>query len=201
MSILIAVCGESFAILAADSRRTLHNLETEEKNIDDNYRKVYQLNDNLIFGGGGQFYYSEPITAPFIGKNLHSLSLEEADKLIQGYMSAVFKRLAPIGNRSYVLCGRNNNNEMCLFQYNFILMTKEKDIQKYNASQNDGDYFCVALPPKLSDKEAEYLARLERILCNAETSTEVFHELTNIIYDAGTIDESVGGIPEVVALY
>lgn len=201
MSILIAVCGESYAAIAADSRLTLLDRETNEKHINDNFHKVFQLNDHLIFAGGGQFYFSEPVPAPFIGQDLDSLSLEKADNLIQGYMSSVFEKLAPIGNRSYILCGRNNSNEMCLFQYNFNLIEKEKEIQKYNASQSDGDYFCVALPPTLSDREAEYLARVEWILNNAENGTVVLDHLKKIIIEVIGIDESVGGTPEIVTLH
>lgn len=44
---------------------------------------------------------------------------------------------------------------IALFLYNYKSLSQES-----YASQSDGDYFCVALPPTLSDRETEYLARV-----------------------------------------
>lgn len=66
MSILIAICVDNHGLLAADTRLTTHDKENEIEYINDDCHKVFRLNDNLLFGCGGQLFYNEPPIAPFI---------------------------------------------------------------------------------------------------------------------------------------
>lgn len=198
MSVLIAVCGETYAILAADSRVSINNMDNKTECVNDNCHKIFQINDSLIFGGAGQFFHSEPLTAAFIGKDYNFLKLEEADKLIQGYMETVFDKLSPIGKRSYVLCGKNEYGEMCLYQYNYNLATQEKQVQRYNAPESDGDYYCIGLPPKLSNKVDEYETKIKSVLDSSRNIQDIFNGFSEIINSIATIDNMVGGKPEFV---
>lgn len=200
MSVLIAICGETYAILAADSRLTINSLDNKIKIINDDYHKIFKLNDNLIFGSAGQFFYSEPLTVPFYGKDYNNLTLEEADNLIQGYMNEVFNILSPIGIRLYILCGKNKAGEMCLYQYQYNLYTQEKNIYKYNAVKSDVDYSCIGLPPKLSNKLNEYDAKIQDILDKSVNKQDIFDGLIELIEDVSTIDNTVGGNPEIITL-
>lgn len=200
MSILIAICVDDHVLLAADTRLTTHDKENEIEYINDDYHKVFRLNDNLLFGCGGQFFYNEPLTAPFIIKDTSTLSLEDADTCIHEYMNVVFEKMPPFGNRSYILCGRNQDGNMCLYHYYFNLATQEQDCVKHNSAESDKGYSCIGLPPKLTKDTDKYLRMIENILDSSTCEQDIKNGVSKIINSVAEIDVTVGGTPEIITL-
>lgn len=201
MSVLIAICDRNIALLAADSRMSINSTEqSSEYYFDDSCHKVFKLNDRLMFGGAGVYERQEDLCAAFKGYELSALTLEHADKLIQGYMSKLMQRKTDLRNRCYILCGRNIDNEMCIYTYEYDVMLREEEVHYWNMSHEDVCKLHVGLSPILTKRTDEYAEKLRAIMHREDTIQGLKNGISELIREIADVDWTVGGEPEIIMI-
>lgn len=199
MSVLFAICDKNIALLAADSRMVTCGDENGDI-IDDHQHKIFKINDRLLFGGVGSIKGYESLVDAFKDVDYANLTLECADILLQEYMNGIMEKVHSTGHRTYILVGRNLNEDICVYTYDYNTTTKTSNIERINLAQCDMCEIYIGLPPSLAGQSDVYAKKLRTIMNREDTISGLKDGISGLIRDISNVDVTVGGEPEFVRI-
>lgn len=147
-NLIIGFCNSKNAMLFTDSRGIMK--VDNGYLVYDNCKKLFRINNRLIIAASGKFFHDEMINEPFKDSFYSDLNIDGACELIQEYfldMKALEKIMM---ERTYVLCGYDNQNNICIVYIRYNEDTDEIEEQRYYGS--DSDRIVAIYPPMLQIK-------------------------------------------------
>lgn len=190
MSVLISVCGTNFCTFVSDGRKVEFDEEERIKGIcAENQRKVFKLNDKLIFGVTGLYRESSNLLDPFKEYPDHSvLTMPLALKALIRYLE---NRKYVTSFRNYFLGGKNNKGEFCLYTIKF-----NEDVANFAPvlyQPNEGN-FNIRISTNLNDFDGNKL--IDKHLRNTmpwKNHEDLVMHMKDIIKEISITDPTVGG--------
>ena len=158
--LLIGVCTKDSVLLCADSRTTFYDGEKFEE--EDTCKKLFQLNDNLLFGACGVFGENEMLIEPFINKSTKMLTFERGIERISDYLLGEIAIGHELTDRSYILAGKNRYGKYSIAHVSYNAADNQIETARKAGGKN-GNYILM-LPPNGLEKEDYWKERLEDIL-------------------------------------
>lgn len=145
MSIVIAVCGYNYLIMAGDRR--LVKVDSDEIiPCDENHHKIFKLNENVLLGLCGNARSAFETLRALSKKELPSLSFEDILKETCDIAKSIdFGKLG----MQFIIGGRNKSNEFMLsYAESKTGFTVNNIVPK-----NDSDYkYTIIFPPDIDDE-------------------------------------------------
>lgn len=192
MSVVIAICSEAFCLMAADSRCMINNDNGEWTFKDDSTRKIFSVENKVLFGGAGQFWNTEKIYSPI--DNIRVLTLDRVANLAEHYINdhaLVIDRY----RRTYVMCGRDNDGLNTIIGINYDAETKRARRMVYKPYIKGSIVSEMILPNALKDQADRYNDLLSKEVLAADSMVELKARLANLIRKIGKddIEKTVGG--------
>ncbi len=175
-SIAVAICGMDFCMLATD-------VKTKQN--------IIKVNDNILFGGVGNFWNDEEIYEPIKHRMNDRLSIVDAVELTEKYM---YDNLAYVMTmkRNYFITGRDNDGIFYLIRVS--LNEEEKSVQVISYVPKDKKQLAnmIALPNSLNDIAyvSKYNSMLNMICRDSEYIPDVYLGCAKIIKEAAKDDTS-----------
>lgn len=185
--LLIGVCNQDAALLCADSRTIFYDGENFEK--DDTCKKLFKLNENLLFGACGIFDENEMLIEPFINRGCKMLTFERGIELINDYLLGEIAIGHELTDRSYVLVGKNRYDKFSLAHVSYNAADHQIEIAK-QIGDDKGSYILM-LPPNAIDEISFWKDKLEDVL--SEKEHNISYRMIGYIEDIGKISDLVGG--------
>jgi len=158
--LLIGVCNKDSVLLCADSRTTFYDGEKFEE--EDTCKKLFQLNDNLLFGACGVFGENEMLIEPFINKSTKMLTFERGIERISDYLLGEIAIGHELADRSYILAGKNRYGKYSIAHVSYNAADNQIETARKAGGKN-GNYILM-LPPNGLEKEDYWKERLEDVL-------------------------------------
>jgi len=148
---IIGFCNSREAMLFTDSR-SIMKVENGYL-VDDNCKKLFRINNRLIFAASGKFYKDEKFEEPFKDSFYSGMNIDSACELIQEYLLGM-KALGKIMmERTYVMCGFDNKDNICISYIRYNEDTDEIEEQRYYGFCSD--QILAIYPPMFQDKSEE----------------------------------------------
>lgn len=187
MPTLIGVCSKHGVILCGDSRMVTF-IDDSVANIDD-CRKIFKVNDRLIYGVSGMFPVDAKLVDPLVGKNCERLSLNAAMKAVEDYLLEQ-KAISEIHECSYVLAGEDRGGRPCIVSVRY----DEADDTIYTDRQfcMNKDVLWLSLPPAASQNEEYWRKRLTDIL-SADDGLSTEMKVKTFVAELADVSDFVGG--------
>ena len=118
MSVIVGICTQDHCTLFADCRRT--RIDGDKREIDDTAKKLFRINDKVVFGVTGYIPDWETLSSPIdhqIGDP--SINADTALQAVISYLKKNTDKLLETSNgRTYVIGGINRNGELCIYSVN-----------------------------------------------------------------------------------
>lgn len=156
---LVCVCGENVAVMCGDTRMV--TVEDGEAVFLDDCRKVFQVNDGLLFAACGMFPADAMLVEPLVGKNSERMNVDsvikEAEKHMLEQMSVGLLRTC-----SYVAAGKDRRGRSSI---GWVWYSEEDDaIHTDKKIYEDHNLVGVYLPPAAASDEGRWQERLRELL-------------------------------------
>lgn len=180
---LVCVCGKNGAAVCGDTRSV--TVEDGGAVFHDDCRKVFQVNDRLVFAACGMFPADAMLVEPLVGKNSERMNVDsvikEAERHMLEQMSVGLLRAC-----SYVAAGKDRRGRLCI---GWVWYSEEDGaIHTDKKLWQDHDLVGLYLPPAAAADEEKWQKRLRELLDeDSGDATEVklrrfIKELTKISF-------------------
>lgn len=193
-SLLIGVCSEDGVMLCADSRTTFNTGAGFE--TDDTCKKLFRVNDRLVFAVSGLFGSSDRFIEPLVGRDCAALDIDSALDLIAEYLLGEIAVGNPVGERSYVLGGYDAEGCACLAMVNYN--GEDGTISTDKQIGDDKGCYILMLPPNGWFDVKGWRARLESVL--EDNSIPLPERLRAYVAELEKISDMVGGSVKCVSV-
>lgn len=185
--LLIGVCNQDAALLCADSRTIFYDGENFEK--DDTCKKLFKLNENLLFGACGIFGENEILIEPFLNRGCKRLTFERGIELINDYLLGEIAIGHELTDRSYILVGKNRYGKFSLAHVSYNSADHQIEIAK-QIGDDKGSYILM-LPPNAIDEISFWKEKLEDAL--SEKEHNISYRMIGYVEEIEKISDLVGG--------
>lgn len=189
MSTVIGVCGINFCLFAADTR-----MVTEQNGSlvfhNDDTKKIFKINQNVLFGATGLFHANETIIKPlefFPNPNVVTVSNAQAATL--DYMR---QHLSTLSVRNYLIGGKNDSGEFSLTYLHYNKATHNIDVQVFKPVPPHSFAIICALPASLEPDAQRYQDLVGQLVNQCTSINDLVEGLAKIIRDIADKDASVG---------
>ncbi len=194
MSVIIGVCGTNFCTFVSDGRLVAYKGDEWTVSRED-FKKIVQINDDLIYGATGVFREDEDILdplKPYPDKN--RLTMDSAYKAIIEHAEKIKYRI-PCA-RNYLLGGKDKNGEfvLCEVHINFETYAVEAAVRKPERITASASTFCIscALPLSLTSEKEMWVDKVEKCVRSSTYHREMVDKISNLIREIADKDETVG---------
>lgn len=192
--LLIGVCSKDGVLLCADSRTTFYNGEKFEK--DDTCKKLFRINDNLLFGACGIFGENDRFIEPFVGKNLKYIGVNTATELVNDYLLGEMAVGHDLSDRSYLIAGKTKDGKYCLSHIRYNTSEQQIEIEK-QIGDDHGCYFLM-MPPNGYVDEQYWKEKLEEIL--SEKRGAISDRVSGYVDELKKISDLIGGAVKCISV-
>ena len=183
---LVCVCGENGAIMCGDTRMV--TVEDGKAVFLDDCRKVFQVNDGLLFGACGMFPVDAMLVEPLAGKISERMNVDSVIKEAESYMLDRMS-VGLLRECGYVAAGKDRRGRSSI---GWVRYSEEDDaIHTDKKIYEDHDLVGVYLPPAAASDEEKWQERLRELLeeDSGETLEAKLHryirELSSISFFVG----------------
>ena len=201
MSMIMAVCGMNYCMMAGDRRR----VTPDEDNIvpeDESFQKVFKINDHLLFGATGWFYRAEELLDPLAGVDLSTVSIETAVAFVENYMTDNIKRIINLQNRNYILAGREFDGQYCIVSVRYNPNKCSVDEVVYRPDGVAGNIaYTLALPPSMVPVAKEYSDVFGTAIRACKSNDDLSKLMSNCIREVAKHDDTVNSDVDVYMVY
>ena len=192
--LLIGVCNEEAAALCADSRATFFDGDGFKQ--DDNCRKIFKVNDGLLFGACGLFDNSELLVDPLVGQDCESLDVDAAKELAEAFILGELAAWGQTHERCYVMAGLDADGRHCLAYVRYNAEDGQIETEK-QVGDEQGSYLLL-LPPNAQEDSARWRERLEETL--ADNGAPLSVRLSGYVAEVSAVSELIGGTVKCVSV-
>lgn len=184
---LIGVCNEHGAFLCGDTRMV--TLKDDKAVFMEDCRKVFKVNDGLLYGAAGMFPVDAMLIEPLVGKKAERLNVVNMTAAVQDYLLEQ-KAVGNLRTCSYVLAGKDRGGKMCIACVRY----DEEDDTIYTDRQycTDKDVIWMSLPPAAALDEEKWRERLGLIL-EADNGVTLEDKLWEFIMELAAESKFTGG--------
>lgn len=190
MSAIIGICSSKFCLFVADRRMV--NFRNGAINVtSDDTDKVFQLNENVVFGATGVFDEKEEFLTPFnCFSDFKNVTLDMALNAIRDYTVANFQIIKSCKARNYILGGKQDGQYyMCVAHYN----SKTETFELNTCAPTDDDVkYQILLPLNAMPFENDIKSEMASIFDNTHTVDQLIIESVKLIAKIADIDFTVG---------
>lgn len=191
MSAIIGVCGTNFCSFVADKRRVEDSVNGI-KVVDDNFEKIFKINDRVMIGATGWFGSDETILAPldvYPDKSVVTIrtALREILRYIEENKTQIHR------DRNYLIGGKDNKGTFCIVEVH--VDGESSSVTGMNRVPQPPEYnyaVSCALPASLAGKEDEYISKVGGCINASSTLDDMVVKVKGIIRGIANIDKSVG---------
>lgn len=184
---LIAVCNEHGAAICGDSR--MMALDGDKALFMDDCRKVFKVNDELLYGVSGMFHTDSMLIEPLVGKKAERLNVGNMATAIQNYLLEQ-KAIGDLRECSYILAGKDRGGRMCIASIRY----SEDDDTIYADKQycTGADILWISLPPAAALNENQWREKLTKAM--EESGEKMLSQtLSDFIIELAKESKFVGG--------
>lgn len=193
MSAVIGVCGVNFCTLVSDTRMVTndHNSKNGLSIISEDCRKIFKVNDHLLFRCTGWYHSGETILDPlnsFVDKSAVTLNA-----LRDSCKNHLETNAAMIYNRNYIIGEKRKNGTFRLCEMHFNPSTRQVE-SMIRAPAPDSSNFAIsfAIPGKVNPYAGHVNAKIEECIHASRTLDDLIHKLGSVISMISEIDDTVG---------
>lgn len=198
LSTIVAVCGVNFCTFVADQRKVRYTPDGIDI-LSDKFKKIYRINDHLIYGAAGVFNGDEHPQDVFTGcADINTLSVKMAKNMVVQYMR---DNADKIGVRNCIVGGRVHGDKLELYEIHWDAK-KRKPVVTQRAPNPPKQNFAVSvvLPPFVEAMATEIIGGVEAAVTGSRTVKELETKLAYIIDKMSKLDPSVGGEPQIITI-
>ena len=178
---LVCICGENGALMCGDTRMVTS--ENGEAVFLDDCRKIFQVNDGLIFGACGMFPVDAMLVEPLAGKNSERMNVDSAIKEAESFMLDRMS-VGMLRACSYVAVGKDRRGRGCI---GWVWYSEEDNaIHTDKKIYEDHNLVGVYLPPAAASDEEKWHERLRELL-DEESGETTEEKLRRYIKELNTI--------------
>ncbi len=191
MSAVIGICGENFCSFVADKRKTL-NQGLKYHIADDDFRKIYKINDRILIAGTGLFDIEEEITSPLdVYPNKSGLTLRLVYKAVVSYIE---RRKYDIKfPRNYLIGGKDNKGKFCICEVHFNVETCEVETTLRMPNPPESNFaLSLAIPNRLKNMHDDVLEMVSDCITSSTTHSEMIQKVSDVIEDLSVLDDTIG---------
>lgn len=192
--LLIGVCSKDGVLLCADSRTTFYDGERFER--DDTCKKLFQINDNLLFGACGIFGENDRFIEPFVGRNLKHIGVNTATELVNDYLLGEMAVGHGLSDRNYLIAGKTRDGKYCLSLIRYNANEQQIEIEK-QIGDDHGFYFLM-MPPNGYADEQYWKEKFELIL--SEEREPISDRVSGYVNELKEISELAGGAVKYISV-
>ncbi len=181
ISSIVGICTKDGAILCSDSRMTA-KVDGEIKVFDD-CKKIFKVNDRLLFGASGFFKVNDRLIEPFVGLDCLSLNVDTALKAIEDYMNNL-RTSGDLHECAYVLCGEDDSGNYCIVTVRY----DEKENNIFFGRRYGYDNVAIhILPPSVESNKEKWIEALnDRV---NDKSRRIEEQLVFFVYDISKVSD------------
>lgn len=127
MSLVVAIGNKNFIVFGCEQRSVTTNTINGEKTIQENYKKVFKINNDVILGFAGDADYCKIITKYLLDDSLSAddklkLSYEDADEIIKSQFNSVVNQVEADTTKyrkakAYVVVGGRSKGTLKISSY------------------------------------------------------------------------------------
>jgi hypothetical protein len=201
LSSIIVTCGSNYCTFVSDGRCVTYNEYGKINGIkQDDFRKIFKLNDKVIYGRTGKFFTK--VENPS-GVDLLEPFKEYPDKSIMTMPIALKSILKYLdkeklkGNnhfQTHILGGKDNKGQFCIYTVQYKNAETPYEPQRYDFLGENMLQVRMSVPNIPAETVTKILNR--HIYAKAQSRTdhkELIFDMEQCVNDIAKIDETVGG--------
>lgn len=191
MSAVIGICGENFCSLIADERKTV-NQGMGYRVVDDDFQKIFKINNRVLLGVSGLFGIEEKLTAPLdVYRDTRELSLRSVYKAVMSYLDRYRYQIHM--PRNYLVGGKDNKGRFCIYEVHFNVETQEAEtVMRMPEPPNSNYAVSCALPHELARETETVLAEISDRITDSKRHDEMIEKVSDLILDLSELNGSIG---------
>lgn len=195
MSVAVGVCGEDFFTLIADSRKTKYD-RNGECPADEQFKKLFRINGNVIFAMTGIFLDESEIHRPFEGIDTTSVDVDVAANAVIGY----YNRRAPYHpvNQSYIIGGRNSAGDFVAYSVKYEVGGTPV-VERWHPT--GGHALLISLPPALVADGEKYREVFGACITSSTEHDEMVRKVGVEIAKISAIDITVNANIQTMSVF
>ena len=191
MSAIIAICGNNFCSLVADKRKTTY-CESGPYVEDDNFDKIFKINDRVLFGATGIMWEKDILEPLKSYPDKNTITLRQAHKVTLEYLEKNFVEKQLKTPRNYIVAGKDNKGIFTIYKLHYNIFECKVETEIYSAS-NGIFGMAFAAPEGFSPENiAKTINKIELAVQNSTTHEELVLYLAEIIKQISDVNPFVG---------
>lgn len=158
-AMLVCLCGENGAAMCGDTRMV--TVEDGEAVFLDDCRKVFQINERLLFGACGMFPADAMLIEPLVGKNSERMNVDSAVEAAESFLLEQMS-VGMLRACSYAAAGKDRRGRSSIA---WVWYSEEDGaIHSDKKVYEDHNLVGVYLPPAAASDEERWHERLRELL-------------------------------------
>lgn len=200
MSTIIAVCGNNFCTLVADKRKTTYN-ESGPCIEDDNFDKIFKINDRVLFGVTGIMWEKDILEPLNIYPDKSIITLRQTYKAALEYLDKKFVQTKSKTPRNYIVAGKDNKGIFTIYKLHYDIYECKIETEIYSAS-NGIFGIAFAAPEGFSPENiSKAIKKIELSVQNSTTHESLVGYLSEVIKQISDVNPTVGKNISVLNIY
>lgn len=194
MSVVIGICGTNFCTFWADGRRVVSDPETAtgyRVDGDDHYRKIFKLNDRVLFGASGVFLMGADLRDPVNTiADLSNASVKIVKNAVVNYLKT---KHDPELIRNYLVGGKERDGAFVIYEITWDIVQRKARVVERRLKQSQGGYaISMSLPIGEKQLAQKALSATQAMVQQASDHEDLKHKMASVIYSISRFDDTVG---------
>ena len=197
MSVVVGYCHNNYGMLIADKRLTDYYYNI----LDDNYSKIFKINNNVALGITGSFDESERTKEKFQNfDGSNTLTVDDVNQILVSHIQNLPDSIQKLGNRSYILLGKSYNKHFKMISYRYD-PDKHEFEQKILIPTFKNSQICASLPPMDKHLKQKYYDKIVKSVNGVTDECIINNRISDIIKEIADINTTVNKNIQTISLY
>ena len=200
MSVVIGICGINFCSFVVDGRLVVGNND-QLTVISERVRKIYKINNHVLFSGTGWFLDDEEITSPLDSfENWEVITAEMARNAVIEYIEN-YQHLIR-SPRNYLIGYKSDDGSFGIHEIHYDSDTRNiVAVERKPQLPTSSFAISCCLPPKVRNRGQECINKVTCCITSSRMHDELIQKVGTVIGEISQIDESVNSNILVESLY